>query len=277
MILLQTEIVLQTDNIEKIAENLEKNLNGTDTKVIYGKGKAKCIFKDDENTRNLVAKSIREFIVENLEAKEIERLIEKDYEYFTRDEKLSFKKDIQTAIKAEADIYGKLFVLRRNRIIEAETSKYFTENSSLNLGGFVPFRLREYLTEIENLISYLADDFLMKREYNDFLNLLATYVNTQENKIKLLNIVVTENREYLYFDGQKRLLNAEYEAEAAIEFGEDFSSEDLLINVLINKNPETVVLHNRQFIKKEIASTIECIFGDRVKLCDGCALCGRLQ
>ena len=247
MILLQTEIVLQTDNIEKIAENLEKNLNGTDTKVIYGKGKAKCIFKDDENTRNLVAKSIREFIVENLEAKEIERLIEKDYEYFTRDEKLSFKKDIQAAIKAEADIYGKLFVLRRNRIIEAETSKYFTENSSLNLGGFVPFRLREYLTEIENLISYLADDFLMKREYNDFLNLLATYVNTQENKIKLLNI------------------------------GEDFSSEDLLINVLINKNPETVVLHNRQFIKKEIASTIECIFGDRVKLCDGCALCGRLQ
>ena len=274
---MQTEIVLQTDNIEKIAKSLEKNLNGTGAKVSFDNGKAKCFFKDDENVRNLIAKSIREYIVENLEPKEIERLIEKGYGYFEKNEKIEFKNDIQEAIKAETDIYGKLFVLRRNRIIETAAAEYFTENSNLNLGGFVPFRLKDYLNEIENLIDYFADDFMMKREYDEFLSLLNTYVNMQESRVKLLNIVVTENREYLYYDGQNRLMNAEYEAEAALEFGENFSSEDLLINVLINKNPETVVIHNRQFIKKEIASTIERIFGDRIKLCNGCTLCKRLN
>lgn len=275
--MLQTEIVLHADNIKRIEKNLKENINDKEAKIICDENAAKCVFEKNSDNLEAVSKSVREFIVENIEPAEIERLIEKGYGFFEKSEKAEFKKDIEKAIKAQPDILTRLFVLRRNRIIENRAEDFLKESPVINIDGFLTFRLKDYSEEIENLIDYHADDFMMKREYKEFLSLLSAYVDTQERKTEKLNIVVTENREYLYYDAHGKLLNGEYEAEAAIEFGGDYSSEDLLINVLINKNPGSIVIHNRQFIKKEISSTIEAIFGDRIRFCDGCGLCGVLM
>ena len=274
---MQTEIVLYADNIKKLEKNLKDNINGKEVKVIFDENTAKCVFEKNSDNLGAVSKSVREFIVENMESAEIERLIEEGYGFFEKTEKAEFKEDIEKAISSQPDILTRLFVLRRNRIIENCTEDFLKENSLINIDGFLTFRLKDYKDEIESLIDYHADDFLMKREYKEFLLLLSSYVDTQERKTDKLNIVVTENREYLYYDGHGKPLNREYEAEAAAEFGGRYSSEDLLINVLINKNPAEIVIHNRQFIKKEILSTIEKIFGERIGFCDGCALCGTIM
>ena len=54
-------------------------------------------------------------------------------------------------------------------------------------------------------------------------------------------------------------------------------SDDVLISLLINKNPENIVIHNRHFMKKEVYDTISLIFGERVGNCNGCRLCTLLQ
>ncbi|MDP4117787.1 MAG: putative sporulation protein YtxC [Bacillota bacterium] len=279
---MQTKVVLHTSGdtselFKKLCGALESK--NASAKVKETGGGVECVFNETEerNARRAISETARGYIVDNFEEREIVRIIAEGYTFFNGDEKRRLTESIRNSIHNEEDIHDKLFVLRRNRIIETVIDNYFDEKRVLNLDGFLPFRLQDYSKELEDLIDYSADNFLMRKEYDEFIELLKAYVSVQPHEIDVLNIVVTENREYIYYDSREKPLKGEFEMEAAEEFGAGYESEDLLVSILITKNPRKIIIHNRQFMKHEIAQTVEKIFEGRVGKCDGCKLCRVLQ
>ena len=51
-----------------------------------------------------------------------------------------------------------------------------------------------------------------------------------------------------------------------------FSSNDYALNTLIGKLPQTIHLHLIS-PKDEFINTLELIFGEKIKICDGCEIC----
>ncbi len=273
MIFLQTRIVLHGKNVEEIVRGLNDNLAESVIGLKEISDGAECVFEDCEKARKAVDKTVREYIVRVCEPGEIKRIINKGYDFFDYPEKRDLEKYVINAIENEEDIHDRLFVLRRNRIIEKVSNGYFSEKNEMNLEGFSNFRLKNYYNELEELVSYSADAFVMRREYEEFMSLLKTYLSVQPHVFKCLNIVVAENREYIFFDNSGRNISKKLEAETIEEFGRNADSDDLLVNVLINKNPQKVIIHNRKFMKREIFDTIKAVFGNNCEICDGCPLC----
>lgn len=275
--MLQTCLVLRGVFADEITNVLCRNMQGENAGVKKLSDGAECTFEDCESARCAVCRSVREYIVETCEEAEIKKIINKAYGCFSPEDKKSLIKSVKSAIDTEEDIHNKLFVMRRNRIIESISRDYFEEKNEINLEGFLTFRLKSYVKELAELVDYNADSFLMQKEYEEFINLLKSYINLQPHQIEMLHVVVTENREYIFYDKNGNVLTRELEIETEEELGWEYSSDDLLVNVLINKNPAVITLHNRQFMKREVVDTIESLFSGRVEKCNGCVFCRILQ
>ena len=275
MILLQTEFLLQAKSTENLAEKIKSILGMENVEIEQDIVKCR-VFQEESKLKDII-RGVREYIVENLENIQVKRIIDKNYKTLPATDERQMEKDIIKAIKNEEDIHEKLFVMRRNRIIETITQEYFSSNTYLNIDGFLNFRLSPYLSELEEIIDYGAENFALKRQYKEFIGLLSSYISTQQSMIKELNIVVTENREYIYYNENHKMISREVELEMSREIQPDYESDDVLISLLINKNPENIVIHNRHFMKKEVYDTISLIFGERVGNCNGCRLCTLLQ
>lgn len=59
----------------------------------------------------------------------------------------------------------------------------------MNLEGFVRFRLKDIIDEIEMAIEMSVDDFIIQKEYNEFIDLLRYFVELQEPRIDLVNVI----------------------------------------------------------------------------------------
>ena len=268
---LQAKIILHGKNSDEILKGLNRNLGNGMAKVKKRPGGAECVFDECDEARKAVNKTVREYVVRFVEPLEIKRIINRVYSFFEPFEKKKLINAVQQAIDGEEDIHDQLFVMRRNRIIESVSESYFKENSSLNLDGFVPFRLQSYCDELENLVEYNAEAYIVKKEYAEFVYLLKNYLLEQPSLMRKIDVAVTENRQYIFFDGMGRDISHKLCREMFSEF--EVGSDDMLVNVLITKNPEKIVIHNRRFMKKEIADTLKLIFDDRCSFCEECNLC----
>ncbi len=268
---MQTRIVLHGKNVKGILIGLYKNIGENKVQVNKRTDGAECVFEESSEARNAVSKTVREYVVNYVEPEQIKKIINRGYSFFNPYERKNLINAVQKAISAEEDIHGQLFAMRRNRIIENVTEHYFKENSELNLEGFVPFRLGDYYNELEDAVEYNAEAFLIRKEYEEFIALLKSYLSSQPVSMKTLDIVVTENREYVFYDGSGRNITAKLSREVHGEFEPD--GDDLLINILISKNPANIKIHNRKFMKKEIADTLKLVFENRCCFCNCCKLC----
>ncbi len=80
-----------------------------------------------------------------------------------------------------------LYQIRRRNVIVRKLMDYFENTDSLILDGFVNFRLKDYMKDLEEIVDKAVDDFLMEREYKEFIRLLRYFVDIQEPKISTLS------------------------------------------------------------------------------------------
>ncbi len=258
-------------NVEGILNGLNKNIGDKKACVKKMHDGAECVFDESPEVRKAVNRTVREYVVSFLEPEEIRKIICRDYSFFNTFERKKLVKAVQKAISGEEDIHGQLFAMRRNRIIENVSENYFKENTELNLEGFIPFRLNDYSDELREAVEYNAEAFIVRKEYEEFILLLKGYLSSQPVALKSLEIVVTENREYIFYDGAGRNITSRLSREVFTDF--EPSADDLLVNILISKNPGKITIHNRRFMKRETADTLRLIFENRCNFCDKCKLC----
>ena len=66
--------------------------------------------------------------------------------------------------------------------------EFLRSNSYVNLHGFILFRLRPWLEFLRKNLDKAVDDYLMEKEYQEFIKLLKYFVALQEPKINQVHV-----------------------------------------------------------------------------------------
>lgn len=246
-----------------------------------------CSVNDDKNHNDKslrvynalivnVSNALTDYIIKKYEEKLIGRIINSNYCYFNSVER---REILNAALKIirndEKNILNSLFLIRRRNIIFKNLMEYFEGSNSLILDGFVNFRLKDYMKDLEEVVDKAVDDFLMEREYREFIRLLRYFVDIQEPKFATIHVVVNYENKYTLLDESKREITNECIREFVNEISEgEVNYDDLLVSSLITLAPQRIVIHsNSQFRNKELLETIKNVFIGKVFLCSCCEIC----
>ena len=211
-----------------------------------------------EQYANGLEDSVCDWIINKYSKKIIQRILLKEYCYFSRAQQ---QKICESAVEAAHKTI-------KREDIKQHLSDYFETSNQLFLEGFVRFRLKEYRDKIEEIVETCVEDFVVEKEYSEFLNLLKYFVNVQEAKIDELTVVAEDGGRYVYYDSHSNEISEWCTRDFMEEFtGGEINYDDLLISVLIVLAPNKVFLHNSDNIKnRELINTIENVFEERLEL-----------
>ena len=152
-------------------------------------------------------------------------------------------------------------------------SDYILSNKSIPLEGFVNFRLKNYMTNLDYIIDISVNKYITDKEYADFVNMLKLYVSLTPPKMPVIHLVYLGNESVL-LDNEKNIipmddenLNAKYLSDIS------FSSNDYALNTLLNLTPKKLIIHLMDGKSDEFINTLKLIFENRCEICSSCELC----
>jgi putative sporulation protein YtxC len=167
------------------------------------------------------------------------------------------------------------FMNKKNNIIERIIT-CIEESDEINIRGFVDFRLKELMLDIYKIVEKIVEEYMIEKEYNEFISLLKYFVEIQESKIEKIDLYIGIRgdsyilRDEFGNDMLSALLNEICENKDIAEVSKD----DLVISGLITMCPNKIVIHSVNRCKnKELINTIEKVFENRVYYCNGCNEC----
>lgn len=234
----------------KIYENL----------IIHYKGENNEAFFD------FLSRIIANAIILFYEPKKVKRLIHFDYFYFDKnDQKIIFDE-----YKILLDKITSFEKEQKFALVYSPLKSYLQNNKSIILEGFLNFRLREYVAYLRELLQEAVNQFILDKEYIEFVNLLKDYVDSKIPSSICVNLVYVNNEALLLSQDGNLISLDEFNSKYLSDI--TFSNNDYVLNTLVGLIPSKIFLHlvspKDNFIK-----TIELIFGDKVKYCNGCELC----
>ncbi len=226
--------------------------------------------------KTYISNALADYIIRQYEERLISRIINSNFCYFNTAEKKEILQRALNVIKNEDKTFiNSLFQIRRRNVIIRRLLDYFDNSNSIMLDGFVNFRLKEYIKDLEEVVDKAVDDFLMDREYKEFIRLLRYFVDIQEPKIDTVHVIVGYDNRYILLDSSKKEITNECIQEYVNEITEgEINYDDLLVSSLITFAPRKVVIHcSGQFRNRELMETIKNVFYGRVIVCQGCDIC----
>lgn len=186
---------------------------------------------------------------------------------YTSDEKKEIVKLTHGILKDRNSYAEERVEINRNLI------DYLIENNNLLIDGYMNFRLKEYLYLVDISIEKSIFALESEKEYEEFLGMLQYFVDIQEPKLELVNVIIKDNN-YILLDMDNNILEGGDLDEVEHDlYYEDISKADLLISSLIVISPDRLVVHIEEGEQEEIITVISQVFRDRVTFCDGCEKC----
>jgi len=222
-----------------------------------------------------IADLIAEVVIDQLETSLIKKFIHEQYNYFVEEEKENILQKAAQTLHGGMIIKGKpiLSTLERKKEVFQKALDYLEKNESLIIEGFLRFRLKDYYSQLEEAVSLAVENFIVEREYKEFLRLLKYFVEMQEPRIEEIHVIWLTGKNFQIVDAQGKRINSELLEEFALDIrNEGIDQGDLLVSTLISISPSHIILHARE--QKEVIETVKSIFNSRVTVCLGCPLCG---
>ncbi|MEX2460068.1 MAG: putative sporulation protein YtxC [Paenibacillaceae bacterium] len=224
----------------------------------------------------ILAQALADFIIIQRERDLLRSLIRHDFSYQNEPEIL---KIIQFSNQMLNNVDDSLYVAdhgrnRRAPAISGEIKQFFKRNNDLNLEGFIKFRLKEYKEELREVVEYAVDEFIMDKQYQEFISLLKYFVFIQEAKIPVVHLMHKGGHEFVLFNEQMKPLDIKATEDTfKIEIlDQEFNFEDLVVSTLISIAPQEIHIHTRE-PGVQVIQTIMQIFENRVQLCEYCWQC----
>lgn len=222
---------------------------------------------------NALCEYIRGFEEPNL----IQHIIGMNYYYFDVKERVEVYKNSLSILKEENidKLISKDGVVNAKSKILQNLTEYLNNNIEININGFILFRLKDYLLELSDAVEKAVEDYLVDKEYNEFIKLLKYFVDIQEPKSDSINVVFENEAKFSLYDQHNRSLNNDYINSVVFELTENkINEDDLLISTLITIAPKEIYIHRLSELKSsEVIKTLEKIFPGRVHCCNSCKLC----
>ena len=163
-------------------------------------------------------------------------------------------------------------IIDRKHYLWADILRYISYNKSLVLDGFVTFRTSDYIECLDSIVDYSVNQFVINREYNEFIDMLRIFINSKTPKCDLVHLIYV-NEESILLDKDKKIisltknnLNACYLSDIS------FSSNDYALNSLLSLLPKRIIIH-LVGIEDDFIKTLRAIFGDSINICTDCNIC----
>ena len=209
-------------------------------------------------------------VIDYFENNIIKNMLSADYFYFDNTE---LDKILDLCNENLCDDEEFSFTNRQMLLFDA-FYEYISTHHSIILTGFINFRLKEYRNLLEDLTDFSVNEFIIEREYLEFISLLKLYVNSQLPSTITVHLIsfgndillLDENMEMI--DVDKKALKAKYLSDVS------FSNNDYVLNALLNLLPKKIHLHlvsasgNLDFI-----NTLQLVFENRIEICNDCNIC----
>jgi len=231
-------------------------------------------FTDEKiNKREYIEKitaRVTKLLVEYTKLESINCLKE-NYFYFDEDEVGAIIEDIEDEIDNDVKI---------QLIIKNKFKEILERSNSINLNGFVNFRLKFIKLYAVQVVERCIDSYLMKKEYMDFISIIKLISEAEEGEYDVVNVICNNKKLQVYDKNMKKLTyisNVEFSGELANKTAYDES----VINILLSVSPRKIILHESKMDKKnkEVQNTVEIIkkiFEGKIEICSGCRYCDLL-
>lgn len=268
------------NNINSIVCNFEKNniRMGMSESIDNNIHFVNVICRDEDYNENIenkfyyyLSEVLYKYTATEFCSKKLENKLKSTYFFLGDDEIKDVKhKCIQTMLKdIPVNDNGIYFINRKNQIIQ-KINDCIKENHEININGFVTFRTKEIENEFDVIIDKIVENYMVEKEYDEFIKLLKYFVDIQESKIDELNIYVDKYGNYLLKDKYgKDIENKIVEGLCDVKTTGAVSIDDILISGLITLSPKKIIIHSRDnFKNKELIETIEKVFESKVAFCD---------
>lgn len=208
-------------------------------------------------------------VIDELEETFLKRLLAKNYFYFDYKEK---KHILDLCFDTLADDFNNYFDKKYNSLIN-DFSVYLSNNKSIVLIGFINFRIKKYLSILENIIDEAVNTFIIEKEYYEFVSLLKMYINSQMPTCNFVHLIYN-NENSILLDENKNVINISDEIFKAKYLSDiTFSSNDYALNGLLTLLPKKIYIHLIDNCVDEFIHTLGLIFENRVDICTDCDIC----
>lgn len=247
----------------------------------------KCVLKETEKDIKVfdtfsemfyvyVANLIYEYIVNQYESTIIERILKNDYDFLSNEDAQLIKEKCIMVLNGtgifSADSVS--FVINRKNSILKIIEEYLDENKELIIDGFITFRLRNFESDLKYIVEKITEEYIIEKEYSEFIKLLKYFVDVQDSRYDVVNIVIQRDGSYLIHDNKLNNITSEFFEDFGTEVKIDATIHDMLISALITYAPKNIIIHGiENSISQETIETIKNIFSDRLTVCSGCEFC----
>lgn len=242
------ENLIYSQNQFKIYKNITIHYRGNNNNKFY----------------NFLTELIGEVVIEFYEEKILKQLINYNYFYFDEYEKNKILENCMQLI--EPEMYNTKLLDNKN------IKEYFKENKAMILDGFVYFRLRAYLEYLDEVVDSGVNQFVIEKEYREFISLLRVYVESKVPEYNLLHLIYI-NGESILLDEKRNIVSVSeniYNAKYLSDIS--FSSNDFALNTLLCLIPRRIEIHLIDD-EDEFINTLKLIFEGRVTICKDCDIC----
>ncbi|NLO93430.1 MAG: hypothetical protein GX389_04160 [Clostridiaceae bacterium] len=209
------------------------------------------------------------YILQAYEKNILDKIIQKVCREFSKKDRDEVSRIAYTRLYTNS--YCKLgnIVGTRRSIISDKIAEYLRNSNKMSIEGFVTFRLEDYVKHLEIEVERAIRQFLIERQYDEYINLLTAYVKMQVPRVPELNVIVQNNGSSYRVEGTKPF---DIPKEIIEGFGISRSNpiienDDFMIGFLLACAPVRVVIHNvSHFANKELLNTIRIIFSECILL-----------
>lgn len=228
--------------------------------------KKKFINKDE--FINIVSNIILDIILDKYSKDAIKKQINSIYHDF------NFKDKEEIIQISEEILLSENNFKMEKKYFNDQIRKYLKNKKLILLEGFIKFRLKGFDLFIDMVVDKGIDELTAEKEYNEFINILQYFVESQEAKYNIINIIFDEN-DYKLLDENDKIINNDVFNEVVAEIDSDeISKDDLLISSLIVMAPKKLIIHFNETRKnQDIIKILTSVFQDKVYLCLGCSKC----
>lgn len=222
---------------------------------------------DEANQLNYLTKLVQNMIIKYYMPKFIEDKLLTMLIDYTSDDVDYLSSEINHSLHDDFS-----FIEEKKKINE-EILDYLLENNTMILDGYLRFRSKSFDKLLDKVIDKIIIDIQRENEYEDFIEMLQYYLETQLPKFETINVIINHD-EFILLDERKRPLNSEAVRSLASEYDRDeVSKADILVSSLIVLAPDKVVVHLKNDKEKELMQILKRIFSDKLTFCYNCEIC----
>lgn len=223
-----------------------------------------------------IGQSVGEYVIECKEKDFLKEIMAQDFSYCKEEEWEKLYPFILSTL--DEDDYGENSRQKRKDDLKGKIAQkifdYLDYENTLSIDGFIRFRLKDQWEEWRKTVEHCLEEYVMDKEYNEFIQLLRYLASVQELQNDLIHVVHIDDQNLLIYDAAWKQMNLPM---LDVKGGKGTTDhyEDLLISRLISAAAKQIILHTDQETH-QIIYTIKKIFEQRITICTFCPMCRKI-